>query len=170
MFPPELSIIRNSGPRPRPEAASRRSSLPFPFPPSLPLPSHLDDRPWGSQEPEEPQLSLNVGLSVQCEESRMVVSINKESLQVIMIIIILASPETCEIDVGPMLALFGRICSHPLSIEPVCQSLVYLEIKYQMRLVLHPKHIRKIPHVWTNQMAGCMFIVVDTNRCGFVCI
>lgn len=81
MFPPELSILRESGPHSRPGAASRRSSLPFPFPPSLPLPSHRDDRPWGGREPEEHQRALNVGHSVQCEESRMVVSINKESLR-----------------------------------------------------------------------------------------
>lgn len=153
MFPPELSILRNSGPHSRPEAASRRSSLPFPFPPSLPLPSHLDDRLWGSREREEHQRALNVGLSVQCEESRMVVSISKESLQVIMIIITLGTTETCEIEFGPIFAVLLHLSSTSLSIELVCQNGVYFEIKNQMRLVLHPKHMRKIPHVRTNQMA-----------------
>ncbi|XP_070688172.1 transforming growth factor beta receptor type 3 [Pempheris klunzingeri] len=88
MLPPELSILRDSGPHPRVGAASRHSSLPFPFPPPvsdglpyLPLPSSLDDRPWENGEPEEHQGILSVGLSVQCEETRMVVSIDKESLQ-----------------------------------------------------------------------------------------
>ncbi|XP_070817017.1 transforming growth factor beta receptor type 3 [Chaetodon trifascialis] len=81
MFPPELSILRDSSPHPGPGAASRRSSLPFPFPPALPLPSALDERPWENGEPEEQQGVLSVGLSVQCEDTRMVVSIDKESLQ-----------------------------------------------------------------------------------------
>eukprot|EP00064_Thunnus_orientalis_P001073 superscaffoldBa00000066_g1074 len=88
MFPPELSILRDSSPHPGAGTASRRSSLPFPFPPPvsqglphLPLPSLLDDRPWENGEPEEHQGVLSVGLSVQCEETKMVVSIDKESLQ-----------------------------------------------------------------------------------------
>lgn len=88
MLPPELSILRESGPHPRPGTASRRSSLPFPFLPSgpqdlphLPLPSALDDRPWESDGPEEVQGMLSVGLSVQCEDTKMVVSIDKESLK-----------------------------------------------------------------------------------------
>ncbi|KAF1385965.1 hypothetical protein PFLUV_G00113240 [Perca fluviatilis] len=81
MLPPELSILH-----PRAGAASRRSGLPFPFPPpvsdTLPyLPSSLDNRPWENVEPEEHQGVLSVGLSVQCEDKRMVVSIDKESLQ-----------------------------------------------------------------------------------------
>ncbi|XP_071782347.2 transforming growth factor beta receptor type 3 [Centroberyx gerrardi] len=87
-FPPELSILRDSSPLPGAGAAARRSSLPFPFPPPmaqglpyLPLPSSLDDRPWEAGEPEEQQGVLSVGLSVQCEETRIVVSVDKESLQ-----------------------------------------------------------------------------------------
>lgn len=81
MFPPELSILRDSSPHPGPGVALRRSGLPFPFPPAVPLPSSLDERPWENDgEPEEPQGVLNVGLSVQCEDTRMVVSIDKESL------------------------------------------------------------------------------------------
>ncbi|XP_029988818.1 transforming growth factor beta receptor type 3 [Sphaeramia orbicularis] len=88
MLPPELSILRESGPHPRPGTASRRSSLPFPFLPSgpqdlphLPLPSALDDRPWENDGPEEVQGVLSVGLNVQCEDTKMVVSIDKESLK-----------------------------------------------------------------------------------------
>ncbi|XP_070765106.1 transforming growth factor beta receptor type 3 [Enoplosus armatus] len=89
MLPPELSILRDSSPHPGPRAAPRRSGLPFPFPPPpvsdglpyLHLPSSLDDRPWENGEPEEQQGVLSVGLSVQCEDTRMVVSIDKESLQ-----------------------------------------------------------------------------------------
>ncbi|XP_049910612.1 transforming growth factor beta receptor type 3 [Epinephelus moara] len=88
MLPPELSILRDSSPHPRAGAATRHSSLPFPFPPSvsdglpyLPLSPSLDDRPWENGEFEEHQGVLSVGLSVQCEDTRMVVSIDKESLQ-----------------------------------------------------------------------------------------
>ncbi|XP_078115545.1 transforming growth factor beta receptor type 3 isoform X2 [Sander vitreus] len=86
MLPPELSILLDSSPHLRAGAASRRSGLPFPFPPpvsdTLPyLPSSLDNRPWENGEPEEHQGILSVGLSVQCEDKRMVVSIDKESLQ-----------------------------------------------------------------------------------------
>ncbi|XP_068175106.1 transforming growth factor beta receptor type 3 [Antennarius striatus] len=78
MFPPELSILRDSGSHPRAGPASR---LPFSFPPHLPLPSSLDDRPWENGEPEEHQGILSAGLNVQCEDTRMVVSIDKEFLQ-----------------------------------------------------------------------------------------
>ncbi|XP_044055525.1 transforming growth factor beta receptor type 3 isoform X2 [Siniperca chuatsi] len=88
MMLPELSILRDSSPHPGARAASRRSGLPFPFPPPvshglpyLNLPASLDDRPWENGEPEEQQGVLSVGLSVQCEDTRMVVSIDKESLQ-----------------------------------------------------------------------------------------
>lgn len=80
MFPPELSILRDSSPHPRSGAASRRSSLPFPFPPPVHLPS-FNEQPWDNDEPEEQQGVLSVGLSVRCEETKMVVSIDKESLQ-----------------------------------------------------------------------------------------
>ncbi|XP_029285419.1 transforming growth factor beta receptor type 3 [Cottoperca gobio] len=88
MLPPELSILRDSSPHPREGAASRSSRQPFHFPPPvsdglpyLPLPSSPDDRPWENREPEEHQGILSVGFSVQCEDTRMVVSIDKESLQ-----------------------------------------------------------------------------------------
>lgn len=91
MFPPELSILRESSPHTGggvEGVASPRSGLPFPFPPAGPdglpylqLPPSLDDRPWEHGEPEEHQGVLSVGLSVQCEDTKMVVSIDKESLQ-----------------------------------------------------------------------------------------
>ncbi|XP_054645589.1 transforming growth factor beta receptor type 3 [Dunckerocampus dactyliophorus] len=89
MLPPELAILRNSGPATGGRGgALRRSGLPFPFPPSvseglphLPLPSLLDDRPWEKVEPEEHRAVLSVGLAVQCEDTKMVVSISKDSLQ-----------------------------------------------------------------------------------------
>uniref|UniRef100_A0A3Q1F793 Transforming growth factor, beta receptor III n=1 Tax=Acanthochromis polyacanthus TaxID=80966 RepID=A0A3Q1F793_9TELE len=87
-LPPELSIFRNSGPHPGAGTAMRRSGLPFPFPPSLAddlpylsLPPGFDEQPWGNGEPEEQQGVLSVGLSLQCENNRMVISIDKESLQ-----------------------------------------------------------------------------------------
>ncbi|KAI9542461.1 hypothetical protein NQZ68_019143 [Dissostichus eleginoides] len=83
MLPPELSILRDSSPHVRSGTASRRSSLPFHFPPpqSDGLPPSIDERPWENGEPEDHHEFLNVGLSVQCEATRMVVSIEKESLQ-----------------------------------------------------------------------------------------
>ncbi|KAL6108483.1 tgfbr3 [Pungitius sinensis] len=77
-LPPELSILHDSSPHPRSGASARRSSPPFPFPFH---PSASDHLPWENREPEEHQGVLSVGLSVQCEDTRMVVSINKESLQ-----------------------------------------------------------------------------------------
>uniref|UniRef100_A0A8C7KRU8 Transforming growth factor, beta receptor III n=1 Tax=Oncorhynchus kisutch TaxID=8019 RepID=A0A8C7KRU8_ONCKI len=97
MFPPELSILRDTNPilsGGQGGAAPHSSGLPFTFPlpplmeqglPYLSLPPSLDDRPWlGGElggEPEEQQGTLSVGLSVQCEESRIVVCIDRESLQ-----------------------------------------------------------------------------------------
>ncbi|XP_010784220.1 transforming growth factor beta receptor type 3 [Notothenia coriiceps] len=83
MLPPELSILRNASPHARSGASSRRSSLPFHFPPpqSDGLPPSIDERPWENGEPEDHHEFLNVGLSVQCEATRMVVSIEKKSLQ-----------------------------------------------------------------------------------------
>ncbi|KAF3835706.1 hypothetical protein F7725_028264 [Dissostichus mawsoni] len=83
MLPPEHSILRDSSPHARSGTASRRSSLPFHFPPpqSDGLPPSIDERPWENGEPEDHHEFLNVGLSVQCEATRMVVSIEKESLQ-----------------------------------------------------------------------------------------
>ncbi|XP_008295427.1 transforming growth factor beta receptor type 3 [Stegastes partitus] len=87
-LPPELSILRNSSPHPGPGTAMRRSGLPFQFPPPssgglpyLHLPSGFGEQPWDDGEPEEQQGVLSVGLSVKCEDKRMVVSIDKESLQ-----------------------------------------------------------------------------------------
>ncbi|XDV35900.1 hypothetical protein PO909_005763 [Leuciscus waleckii] len=80
MFPPELSILRNINPLPKPSArdSPARTGFPFPFLPSMdqglsfppPMPSL-----------EEHQGSPNVGFSVQCEKNKMVVSIDKETLQ-----------------------------------------------------------------------------------------
>ncbi|TMS19936.1 transforming growth factor beta receptor type 3 isoform X1 [Larimichthys crocea] len=81
MFPPELSILRDPSPHPGAGTAPRRPSLPFPLPPPIPLSPSLEDRPWEHGETEELQGALNVGLSVQCEDTRMVVSIDKDSLQ-----------------------------------------------------------------------------------------
>lgn len=91
MFPPELSILHDSAPHHEPRSAPRRSELPFPFPPPPPpasmdlpylrLPPTLDDRPWESEGPEEAQGMLSVGLTVQCEKSRMVISVDKDSLK-----------------------------------------------------------------------------------------
>lgn len=88
-MPPELSILRDSSPHPGAGTASRHSGLPFHFPPpvsdGLPyprLPSSFDDLTWENEEPEEHPGILSAGLSVQCEDTRMVVSIDKESLQV----------------------------------------------------------------------------------------
>ncbi|MCI4375486.1 hypothetical protein PGIGA_G00110020 [Pangasianodon gigas] len=82
MFPPELSILRNTDPR-----EDTRPDLPFLFPPgvdqnpSFPFPPTLEEHAWSRRGPEEQRGALSGILSVQCEESRMVVSIDKESLQ-----------------------------------------------------------------------------------------
>ncbi|CAG5861690.1 unnamed protein product [Menidia menidia] len=84
-LPPELSILHESNPQPEAGRVMRLSNLPFPFPQHLPdmpfLPSPDDDQPWQYGGPEEKKGILSVGLSVQCEDKRMVVSINKESLR-----------------------------------------------------------------------------------------
>lgn len=83
MLPPELSILRNTDPR-----EHTRPNLPFLFPPmvdqnpSFSFPPTLEEQEWSLQGPEEHRGALSGILSVQCEESRMVVSIDKESLQV----------------------------------------------------------------------------------------
>ncbi|KAG5275895.1 hypothetical protein AALO_G00125710 [Alosa alosa] len=97
LFPPELSILRNpdSGPgfSAGSESSPPRVSLPFPFAPRpppgqslpylphLPRPPSLNEQPWVGGEAEEQHTAPNVALSVQCEENKMVVSIDKESLQ-----------------------------------------------------------------------------------------
>uniref|UniRef100_A0A671KC33 Transforming growth factor beta receptor type 3-like n=1 Tax=Sinocyclocheilus anshuiensis TaxID=1608454 RepID=A0A671KC33_9TELE len=46
-----------------------------------PLPPSLEERVYQAGGPEEQQGALNVGFSVQCEKNKMVVSIDKETLQ-----------------------------------------------------------------------------------------
>jgi len=83
MFPPELAIFHDMG-----DAAgdvNRRSILPFPPAgaglglPFLPPPFHSA---WEDSEPQEHQGVLIAGLEVRCEETKMVVTVDKESLQV----------------------------------------------------------------------------------------
>ncbi|KAF4079279.1 hypothetical protein AMELA_G00191150 [Ameiurus melas] len=82
IFPPELSILQNADSR-----KHTRPDLPFFFPPeadqnpSFPFLPALEEQTWSRQGPEEQRGPLSGILSVQCEESRMVVSIDKESLQ-----------------------------------------------------------------------------------------
>ncbi|TRY88907.1 hypothetical protein DNTS_005409, partial [Danionella cerebrum] len=87
IFPPDLSILRNSSPLPKPSARDS-PGLPFPFLPVMDqdqsflplLPSH-EEHFHSAGGLEEHQASPNVGFSVQCEHNRMVVSIDKETLQ-----------------------------------------------------------------------------------------
>uniref|UniRef100_A0AAQ6IU18 ZP domain-containing protein n=1 Tax=Anabas testudineus TaxID=64144 RepID=A0AAQ6IU18_ANATE len=80
MFPLDLSITHDSSPHLGAGSGLRRSGLPFPFHP--PISEGLPYIPkWENEEPEEQQGVLSVGLSLQCEDTRMVVSIDKESLQ-----------------------------------------------------------------------------------------
>uniref|UniRef100_A0A8C1XX22 Transforming growth factor, beta receptor III n=1 Tax=Cyprinus carpio TaxID=7962 RepID=A0A8C1XX22_CYPCA len=90
MFPPELSILFNTNPLPKPSARdpSARNRFPFPFLPSAgqglsfpPLTPSMEERDHQAGGPEEQQGASNVGFSVQCEKNKMVVSINKETLQ-----------------------------------------------------------------------------------------
>ncbi|XP_037530287.1 transforming growth factor beta receptor type 3 [Nematolebias whitei] len=82
---PDLSILHHSSPQPGDGPASRRSSLPFPFSPPLPADFHPlpsgSDRPWEDDDLDDQRAVLNVGLSVQCLDQKMVVSVNKKSLQ-----------------------------------------------------------------------------------------
>ncbi|XP_066519793.1 transforming growth factor beta receptor type 3 isoform X2 [Hoplias malabaricus] len=80
----ELSILQSFNPQSLPSArdAPDRSSFPFPSTldhglPFLPFSPTVEE----VQNPEEYRGTLSTGLSIQCEDSRMVVSINKESLQ-----------------------------------------------------------------------------------------
>lgn len=68
------SILRNTDP-------DDDVSPDLPFPLYL-LPSLQENQEWPRPDPEEHRGSLSVALSVQCLEDRMVVSVNKESLQV----------------------------------------------------------------------------------------
>lgn len=88
MFPPELYILRNHDPAGS-DSPPPRVSLPFPFAPRPPQEPGLASLPrlpsvgeWPVRDAEEQHPPLNLGLSVQCEEHKMVVSIQKESLQV----------------------------------------------------------------------------------------
>uniref|UniRef100_A0A669BMA9 Transforming growth factor, beta receptor III n=1 Tax=Oreochromis niloticus TaxID=8128 RepID=A0A669BMA9_ORENI len=76
-LPPELAILRDSSPLPDAGTPLRRSGLPFPFLTTGGMPP-LEHLPY---EPDEPEIVLNVDLSVQCKNERMVVSIDKQSLQ-----------------------------------------------------------------------------------------
>ncbi len=91
MFPPELSILRNANPLPKPSArdSPTQNRFPFPFLPSKdkelsfpPLTPSLEERDHQAGGPKEQQRASNVGFSVQCEKNKMVVSIDKETLQV----------------------------------------------------------------------------------------
>lgn len=91
MFPPELSILRNVNPLPKPSDRDSppRTGLPFSFLPSieqsLPFPHltpSLEDQLYRTGGFEEQKGAPSVGFSVQCEKNRMVVSIDKETLQV----------------------------------------------------------------------------------------
>ncbi|KAL0190983.1 hypothetical protein M9458_013681, partial [Cirrhinus mrigala] len=90
MLPPELSILRNINPLPKPSArdSPARNRFPFPFLPSTdqglsfpPLTSSLEEHIHQDGGPEEQQGAPNVGFNVQCEKNKMVVSIDKETLQ-----------------------------------------------------------------------------------------
>lgn len=82
MFPPDLSILRRADPRPGEGAVPGRSGLPFPFPPPVGFPPPFHTHPWENRDDEDHQDALNIGHSVQCEDTKMVVSIEKESLKV----------------------------------------------------------------------------------------
>lgn len=78
MFPPELSILRHTSPHPGEGALS---NLPFPFPPPEDFPPSLNNRPWENIDLEDHQ-DVHIAHSVQCEDTKMVVSIEKETLKV----------------------------------------------------------------------------------------
>ncbi|XP_037830025.1 transforming growth factor beta receptor type 3 isoform X2 [Kryptolebias marmoratus] len=82
---PDLSILHNSSPQPGDRLASRRSDPPFQFSP--PLLEHFPslpfgpDQSWGDEELENQRIILSVAFSLQCLDQKMVVSIDKKSLQ-----------------------------------------------------------------------------------------
>lgn len=76
MFPPELSILRHTSPRPGEGALP---NTPFSFPPL-----EHNRRRWGNtdlQDQDQDQ-DVHTAHSVQCEDTKMVVSIEKETLKV----------------------------------------------------------------------------------------
>ncbi|XP_023195262.1 transforming growth factor beta receptor type 3 [Xiphophorus maculatus] len=78
-LPPELFDLRHVSPLPEKGPAAPHSSLPFPFPAHLPV--SLSNLNYDNEEPIEDRNVLGVELSVQCEEKRMVVSIDRKSLE-----------------------------------------------------------------------------------------
>lgn len=72
MFPPELSILR--------PGEGALSNMPFPFAPPEDFPPSLNNRPWEQIDYEDHQ--DDIAHSVQCEDTKMVVSIEKETLKV----------------------------------------------------------------------------------------
>ncbi|XP_043984518.1 transforming growth factor beta receptor type 3 isoform X1 [Gambusia affinis] len=78
-LPPELFDLRHVSPLPEKGPAAPRSSLPFTFPAHLPV--SLSNLNYDDEEPVDDRNLLDVELSVQCEEKRMVVSIDRKSLE-----------------------------------------------------------------------------------------
>lgn len=78
MFPPELSILRHTSPRPGEGALP---NLPFSFPPPEHSPPSLNRDLRENIDPEDHQ-DVHIAHSVQCEDTKMVVSIEKETLKV----------------------------------------------------------------------------------------
>lgn len=79
MFPPEFSILRQTSPHPGEGALS---NLPFPFPPPEDPPPSFNNRPWENPDALEEHQDVHIAHSVQCEDTKMVVSIEKETLKV----------------------------------------------------------------------------------------
>lgn len=79
-MPPELFDLHHVSPLPEKGPAAPPSSLPFPFPAHFPV--SLSNLNYDDEEPIEDRNILGVELSVQCEEKRMVVSIDRKSLEV----------------------------------------------------------------------------------------
>ncbi|KAJ8276969.1 hypothetical protein GJAV_G00069940 [Gymnothorax javanicus] len=90
-FPPELAVLLNLNPHPRHQSSAPSVGPPIPFPwmghppkwvpPHLPLPPSERGPLRLGTKPQEQHGSLSVGLSVQCERNRMVVTVDKLSLQ-----------------------------------------------------------------------------------------
>lgn len=103
-IPPELRILLGPGPLPALEnppvrgGGSRNGGFPFPFPdiarrdqkegeedgihqPNDPILPSIQLFP-GPQEPEEVQGSMDIALSVRCDNEKMIVAVEKDSFQV----------------------------------------------------------------------------------------